>query len=77
MHDERHPLDPVSLVAGIIFVAVAVVGLSGQLTELDPGVLGWLVPAALVLVGLAVLGQGLRDRGAEREGAAGAPDDER
>lgn len=60
---ERHGLDRVSLMAGLLFVIVAVLGLSDQLAELDPDLLNWLLPAALVVVGLVVLGQGIRGRG--------------
>lgn len=69
MHSERHPLDPVSLIAGAIFVAVAVLGLTDLLTDVDPRVLSWLLPAALVLAGLAVLAQGLAGRRGAREAA--------
>lgn len=75
MTGERHPLDAVSLIAGALFVAVAALGLSDQLTELDPGMLSWVLPAALVLVGLVVLLQGLRDRGAEGDAPADGPGD--
>lgn len=62
MGTERHALDRVSLVTGLLFVAVAVLGLSDLLAWLDPSVLGWVLPAALVVVGLAVLLQGVRAR---------------
>lgn len=62
MNTERHALDRVSLVTGLLFVIVAVLGLSDRLAELDPDLLSWLLPAALVLVGLAVLWQGVRGR---------------
>ena len=48
----RHDLDPLSLMAGIFFVGVALLGLLGQGTGDDAG---WLWPALLIVVGLAGL----------------------
>ena len=48
----RHDLDPLSLMAGIFFVGVALLGLLGQGTG---DAAGWLWPALLIVVGLAGL----------------------
>lgn len=48
----RHDLDPLSLMAGILFVGVALLGLVGHGTGTAAG---WLWPALLIVVGLAGL----------------------
>ena len=48
----RHDLDPLSLMGGIFFVGVALLGLLGQGTG---DAAGWLWPALLIVVGLAGL----------------------
>jgi hypothetical protein len=65
---ERHPFDPLSFVFGLLFVAVAVVGLTGlvTLTWFD---LRWIAPGVLVVLGLVLVltaGRGRRDRGLDR-----------
>lgn len=62
MHDQPHPTDAVSLIAGIAFVAVAVAVLTDLLVAVDVRVMSWLLPAAVVLVGLGLLGSALRGR---------------
>lgn len=51
---KTHPLDVIALVFGLIFVAIALVGLFDQLT-VSWSDLRWLVPSALVAVGLALV----------------------
>ena len=51
---ERHRLDVLSLIFGLIFTAVAVLGLTDVLT-LTFADLRWLGPAVLVVVGVALL----------------------
>jgi hypothetical protein len=50
----RHPFDPVSLIFGLLFAAIAVLGLTDAVTlsYLD---LRWIAPGALVLLGLALV----------------------
>lgn len=51
----RHDVDGLSLVLGLLFAAVAVAGLNGWIT---PELLRveWLLPGALLLLGLVLLG---------------------
>ncbi len=69
-----HRFDPASFAFGVLFVAIAVVGLT------DPALLAiedlrWLGPAVLVVLGLALLlSAGRRDRGRESVAAAAVPD---
>jgi cytochrome c oxidase subunit IV len=51
---ERHPLDLVSLVAGVIFSLVGLAFLVGALGSVDVQ-LRWLWPVVLVVLGLALL----------------------
>jgi hypothetical protein len=51
----RHPLDPLSLFAGLVFVGLGVAGL-GTWIDLRGADGDWLAPVALVLLGLLVLG---------------------
>ncbi len=56
---KRHDLDLVSLISGAVFAIVAVVHLAGAAA--DEGVdLAWLVPLALVGLGVAGLAGALR-----------------
>lgn len=58
-----HPTDPVSLVSGLLFVAIATVAIAGGLT-VDVLAAEWVWPSALVLLGLLVLATaGLGRRG--------------
>lgn len=59
---ERHPLDLVSLTAGLIFTAAAVVGLSGALT-LSAGDLRWIGPGLLVVFGIVLVATSVSRRG--------------
>lgn len=67
----RHSLDAVSLVFGVIFAGLGVLYLTG--TEVDELVLRFW-PAALVVLGLAMLLTGRReDREMPPDGSASAP----
>lgn len=59
---ERHPLDLVSLTAGLIFTAAAVIGLSGALT-LTASDLRWIGPALLVIFGVVLVATSVSRRG--------------
>jgi len=56
---KRHELDWVSLIAGVVFLLVAVTHLIGAAAGDDPD-LRWLLPAMLVGIGLAGLTGALR-----------------
>jgi len=51
---KRHNLDVLSLVFGLVFVAIATVGLLDQLT-VSWSDIRWLVPTGLVAAGLALV----------------------
>lgn len=72
---KRHDLDLTSLIAGMVFLIVAASHLLAAATGSGAN-LGWLVPAALVAVGVAGLGSALRrrsdDAAPEDESAVGA-----
>jgi hypothetical protein len=51
---KTHALDVLALVFGLIFVSIALVGLFDQLT-VSWSDLRWLVPSALVAIGLALV----------------------
>ena len=52
----RHEADPVSLVAGLLFLVVSVVHIAARASDTDLN-LRWMVPAVLVLLGvLGLLG---------------------
>jgi len=55
----RHELDPISLVTGLVFVAIAVAYLIGQYTNADVSA-GWVLPLGLIGLGLAGLTGSLR-----------------
>jgi hypothetical protein len=66
---ERHDLDVLSLFAGLVFVAVAVLGLTDAVT-LSVADLRWLGPVALVAFGVIMVvtaGSGASRRAASRE----------
>jgi hypothetical protein len=50
----KHDLDPVSLVGGILFLALGVVGLARTSGWIDDGAVFW--AAVAVVVGLGILG---------------------
>ena len=50
----RHEIDPISLVTGLVFVAIAVAYLVGQYTHTDISA-GWVLPLGLIGLGLAGL----------------------
>jgi hypothetical protein len=56
---KRHDLDLVSLIAGAVFVVIAVTHLVGAATDVRPD-LGWMVPVLLVGLGVAGLAGALR-----------------
>lgn len=58
---KRHDLDLVSLIAGTVFLLVAVSHLVGAATN-ESVDLGWLVPAAMVGLGVAGLAGAVRGR---------------
>ncbi|MFN2557649.1 MAG: hypothetical protein ABR592_12450 [Nitriliruptorales bacterium] len=53
MRMHRHPFDPISFVAGAIFLGLGLASLVG--VDLDPDKLRWLVPIVLILLGLTLL----------------------
>lgn len=55
----RHPFDPASLIAGVVFVAIAAAYLIGAYTDLHIGS-GWVLPLALIGLGAAGLAGSLR-----------------
>ena len=63
---KRHPLDPFSLVAGILVSGVAIVALAGP-WRLEIGAWAW--PSLLILGGVAVLALALA--GSRRQDTAG------
>lgn len=69
----RHELDPLALVAGLLFLIVGCAYLVGELTdsEVDPR---WVVPVALLTVGFAGLASSLLNVVRRRE--APPPPDE-
>ena len=66
----RHDLDLVSLIAGVVFVLVAVVHVVGVATDdaLDPM---WIAPVLLVGLGVAGLAGALRGARDEQPGPVG------
>lgn len=75
---ERHHLDVLALFSGVVFVAIAVVGLTDTLV-LSVADLRWLGPLAIVAFGvvLVVTSTGGRNRGADSDEDLGyGPDDE-
>ncbi len=67
---QRHDLDAFSLTFGLLFIAVATVGLVDR-TVLALADLRWLFPALLVVIGLLlVVGPSVRSRRAEADAAA-------
>lgn len=63
----RHPFDPVSFIAGVVFVGLGVASLAGA--DLDPNGLRWLIPVVLMSLGVALLLPLLR--GPDDRGSAG------
>jgi hypothetical protein len=55
----RHELDLISLVTGLVFVAIAATYLVGQYTDVDVSA-GWVLPLGLIGLGLAGLTGSLR-----------------
>ena len=71
---ERHRFDPLSFVFGVLFVAVAVLGLVGT-RVLDLRDLAWMAPALLVIAGGALLLSSTRRPAAD--GTGSEPDHDR
>lgn len=57
---KSHPLDLISLVFGMIFIAAAVLWLVTEVGSLPRHALLWVVPGGLVLVGAAGIAHALR-----------------
>jgi hypothetical protein len=68
----RHRFDPLSFVFGLVFVLIAVAGLTGP-WMLRPVDLAWAGPAVLILLGVVVLASGgpRRDPRPHAHGPAG------
>lgn len=66
---KRHSLDALSLVFGLLFAAVAVVGLTDQLTLTVVDV-RWLGPALLVAIGIALVVTAGRSRNGKHDAAS-------
>lgn len=60
---ERHPFDPLSFVFGLLFVALALLGLT-ELVTLTWFDLRWIGPIVLVVLGLVLVLTTGRDRNA-------------
>lgn len=58
----RHPLDVVSLVAGLIFAGIFVIWLGWDRGDLSIADIGWLTPTLLIIAGLAGIAASLRRR---------------
>ena len=70
---ERHELDALSLIGGLVFVAVAALGLTDALV-LDLTDLRWVGPALLVVLGVTLVLTAGRGRAERRADAAPAFD---
>ncbi len=55
---KRHPFDPVSFVFGLIFVLMA--GAAAVNDEIDWDLAPWLIPAAVLMLGIGLLASALR-----------------
>lgn len=55
---KRHPFDPVSFVFGVIFVAMAAAAAFSD--EIDWDLAPWLIPAAVLMLGIGLLASALR-----------------
>lgn len=67
----RHEADPVSLVAGLLFLAVAVVHIAARSSDTDLS-LRWMVPIVLVLLGVLGLLSAVRSPHSDRRPSADA-----
>jgi hypothetical protein len=69
---QRHPLDPVSLVAGLIFAGLSIPLLAGRLTAGSRHLaLVWAVGAVILGVGLLASGHHAHRQGIEAESDTG------
>ncbi len=73
---ERHSLDLVSLTAGVVFTAAAVIGLTGAIT-LGVADLRWIGPALLVLFGVVLVATSVSKADERRAEDVGPHADER
>lgn len=73
---ERHPLDLVSLTAGVVFTAAAIIGLTGAIT-LGVADLRWIGPALLVLFGVVLVATSVSKADGRRAEDVGTHADER
>lgn len=71
---ERHPLRIGHLLAGLVFIAVAIVGLT-EVRVLDVAELAWVGPGLLVVLGIALVVGTATRRGATGPEAITAPSD--
>ena len=55
---KRHPFDPVSFVFGLIFVLMA--GAAAVNDEIDWDLAPWLIPAAVLMLGIGLLASAIR-----------------
>ena len=55
---KRHPFDPVSFVFGVVFVVMAAAAAFSD--EIDWNLAPWLIPAAVLMLGIGLLASALR-----------------
>jgi hypothetical protein len=67
----RHRLDPISLVAGVVFASIGLLSLFTNLNGADIGV-RWIWPLPVIVLGLLLLTIGDHD-----EGSSGAAEERR
>ena len=65
---ERHPLDVVSLTAGLVFTLAALIALTGAVT-LGVEDLRWIGPGLLVLFGVVLVATSVSGRGDGQDGS--------
>jgi hypothetical protein len=71
---ERHPFDALSFIFGLLFIVVAMLGLT-DLVELTWFDLRWIAPAVLVALGLVLVLTAGRGRGERQTAVGGGSDD--
>ena len=55
---KRHPFDPISFAAGIVFLLIAGTVAFGSRTNLS--IEDWLIPASILVLGIGILAASLR-----------------